>query len=116
MSNKNLEYKVELLKRLIDQDLKLINFFQSDLTKYKILLIVMLAHYRNKNLAIEEIIDNLSKDISSRAHQLNCLTDATAKGYLLKIVSNSDKRKKHLKPSEELINQVELYIKKFRNT
>ncbi len=115
MGNKNFAEKIELLEKLLNQDLRLINFFQTDLTKYKILLIVMIAHYQDKNYTIEKIIDNLSKDISSRAHQINCITDATAKGYLLKIISNSDKRKKFLKPSEDLVNQFELHLKRFYN-
>ncbi len=115
MPIKSVKVKTELLEKLLNNDLKLINFFQSDLTKYKILLIVMIYHYQDENCTIEEIVDSLSRDISSRAHQLNCITDATTKGYLLKIISNSDKRKKHLKPSEDLITQVELYLKKFNN-
>jgi hypothetical protein len=115
MVNKNFVEKIELLEELLNQDLRIINFFQTDLTKYKILLVVMIAHYKNKNYTIEKIIDNLSKDISSRAHQINCITDATAKGYLHKIISNSDKRKKFLKPSEDLIAQFEIYLKRFYN-
>jgi hypothetical protein len=113
MPYKNIGDKIALLERLFSQDLKLINFFQTDLTKYKILLVVMISYYQKENYTIEKIIDNLSKDISSRAHQLNCISDATAKGYLLKVISNSDKRKKYLKPSEDLILQFELYLKKF---
>tara|TARA_B100000787_G_C16193249_1_gene298906 strand:+ start:1774 stop:2124 length:351 start_codon:yes stop_codon:yes gene_type:complete len=113
MPHKDIGDKVALLERLFSQDLKLINFFQTDLTKYRILLIVMISYYQDENYTIEKIIDNLSRDISSRAHQLNCISDAAAKGYLLKVISNSDKRKKYLKPSEELIVQFELYLKKF---
>ena len=112
MASKNFENKVELLEKLLNQNLKLLDFFQSDLTKYKILLIVMLSHYQNKNYTIEKIIETLPKDISSRAHQLNCISDATAKGYLFKVISKSDKRKKYLKPSQDLITQVDSFLKK----
>ena len=115
MKNINLNNKIELIEKLLDHNLKLINFFQSDLTKYKILLMAMKSYYENKDQTIEKIIDNLPKDISSRAHQLNCITDATAKGYLIKEVSKSDMRKKYLKPSKNLITEFEEYIKFISN-
>ncbi len=111
MINKDFYKKIDLLKKLLIHDLKIINFFQSDLTKYKILLVVMISYYEEENQTIEKIIESLPKDISSRAHQLNCITDATAKGYLLKEVSKSDMRKKYLKPSENLIIEFEKYLK-----
>ena len=115
MKNKDFYNKIQLLKKLLIHDLKLINFFQNDLTKYKILLVVMISHYQEENQTIEKIIDSLPKDISSRAHQLNCITDATAKGYFLKEISKSDMRKKYLKPSENLIIEFEKYLKSLSN-
>ena len=44
MKDKDFYNKVELLKKLLTHDLKIINFFQSDLTKYKILLVVMIRN------------------------------------------------------------------------
>ena len=105
--------KDRLLESLLDNNLKIINFFQTDLTKYKILLITMRSYYQNENQTIEKIIDILPKDISSRAHQLNCITDATIKGYLIKEISKSDLRKKYLKPSDNLISEFEKYLKIF---
>ena len=105
--------KDRLLESLLDNNLKIINFFQTDLTKYKILLITMRSYYQNENQTIEKIIDILPKDISSRAHQLNCITDATIKGYLIKETSKSDLRKKYLKPSDNLISEFEKYLKIF---
>jgi len=111
VKDKDFYNKVELLKKLLTHDLKIINFFQSDLTKYKILLVVMISYYQQENQTIEKMIQSLPKDISSRAHQLNCITDATAKGYFLKEISKSDMRKKYLKPSENLVIEFEKYLK-----
>ena len=111
MKDKDFYNKVELLKKLLTHDLKIINFFQSDLTKYKILLVVMISYYKQENQTIEKMIQSLPKDISSRAHQLSCITDATAKGYFLKEISKSDMRKKYLKPSENLVIEFEKYLK-----
>ena len=73
----------------------------------------MKSYYQNDNQTIEKIIESLPKDISSRAHQLNCMTDSTAKGYLIKETSQSDLRKKYLKPSEELVVEFEKYFDLF---
>ena len=113
MKNKDISGKTRLIESLLNHDLKLINFFQTDLTKYKILLMAMKSYYQEENQTIEKIIEDLPRDISSRAHQLNCMTDATAKGYLIKEISRSDMRKKYLKPSKDLVAQFELYLKLF---
>jgi len=115
VKNKNFNNKVKLLKDLLNHDLKLINFFHVDITKYKILLLTMKGYYQNENQTIEKIVNNLPKNISSRAHQLNCITNATSKGYLIKETAKSDKRKKYLKPSKNLIDEFEHYIEIFLN-
>ena len=113
MDSKKSKKNIELIERLINHNLKIIIFFQSDLTKYKILLMVMISHYQKEDQTIEKIIEDLPKNISSRAHQLNCITDGAAKGYLLKEISKADMRKKYLRPSEELVIEFEEYINIF---
>jgi hypothetical protein len=73
----------------------------------------MMSYYQNENKTIEKIINDLPKDISSRAHQLNCVTDASIKGYLIKEISKSDMRKKYLKPSNDLVKEFEEYLNSF---
>tara|TARA_B100000795_G_C22733992_1_gene412566 strand:+ start:862 stop:1209 length:348 start_codon:yes stop_codon:yes gene_type:complete len=115
VKNTDFNNKAQLLKRLLNHDLKIINFFQSDLTRYKVLLTVMMSHYQNEDHTIEKIIESLPKDISSRAHQLNCVTDATVKGFLIKEISKADMRKKYLRPSGSLIIEFEKYLNSFSN-
>ena len=111
---KNIDkHKVQVIENLLNYNKKIISFFQTDLTKFKILLMTMKSYYQNDNQTIEKIIESLPKDISSRAHQLNCMTDSTAKGYLIKETSQSDLRKKYLKPSEELVVEFEKYFDLF---
>ncbi len=107
------KYKVQVIEDLLNYNKKIISFFQTDLTKFKILLMTMRSYYLNDNQTIEKIIESLPKDISSRAHQLNCMTDSTAKGYLIKETSQSDLRKKYLKPSQELVTEFEKYFDLF---
>ena len=111
MYKKKSKKDIDLIKKLLNNNLKMISFFQADLTKYKILLMVMLSHYSGQQATIEKIIEDLPLIISSRAHKLNCISDATARGYLIKELSKSDLRKKNLIPSQDLINEFEEYLK-----
>ena len=99
------------LEKLFNHNLKIISYFQNDITKFKILLAVMKNYNEDKLQTIEELIDELPKSISSRAHKLNCITDATKKNYLIKETSKSDQRKKYLKPSQELLEEFNQFLK-----
>ena len=115
MNIKEQKKKIELIDKLLNQNLKLIIFFQSDLTKYKILLMVMKGYYKSQETTIEKVIEDLPLAISSRAHKLNSITDATARGYLIKEPSKNDLRKKNLTPSQDLIDEFEEYLKILSN-
>ena len=91
----------------------MISYFQSDITKYKLLLIVIKSYYKNKLHTIEETINLLPENISSRAHKLNCITDATFKNYFEKEVVEPDQRRKYLKPSEKLLEEFVQYCEIF---
>ena len=51
---------IKLIEKLLNQNLKGINFFQGNLTKYKILLMVMIGHYKNYEAPIEKKIKSLN--------------------------------------------------------
>ena len=74
MDSKKSKKNIELIEKLLSHNLKIIIFFQNDLTKYKILLMVMMGHYNNQETTIEKIIENLPLTIFSRAHKLDCIT------------------------------------------
>ena len=103
--------KFEIIEKLHNHSFKQISYFQSDLTKFKIFLLVIKNHQQNISQNIEELVDELPKNISSRAHKLNCITDATLKNFLIKETSNSDMRKKYLKPSDALLVEFEIFSK-----
>ena len=98
------------LEKLFNHNLKTISYFQRDLTKFKILLAVMKNFNEDKLQTIEELIEDIPKSISSRAHKLNSITEATNLNYLIKETSNSDQRKKYLKPSQLLVNEFNKYL------
>ena len=106
-----IENKFETIEKLYNHSFKQISYFQNDITKFKIFLLVIKSHQLNINQTIEELIDELPKTISSRAHKLNCITDATKKNYLVKETSKSDQRKKYLKPSQELLDELNEFLK-----
>ena len=103
--------KLKLINKLFNHNFKKISYFQSDITKFKIFLLVIKNYNDNKLQTIEELIDEIPKSISSRAHKLNCITEATKNNYFIKEVYNSDQRKKYLKPSQDLIKEFEEYLK-----
>tara|TARA_Y100000746_G_C15160237_1_gene308830 strand:+ start:67 stop:402 length:336 start_codon:yes stop_codon:yes gene_type:complete len=103
--------KLEIIEKLYNHSFKQISYFQTDITKFKIFLLVIKNHQLNNNQTIEELIDQLPKNISSRAHKLNCITDAAKKNYLVKETSKSDQRKKYLKPSQELLDELNQFLK-----
>ena len=105
------ESKLEIIEKLYNHSFKQISYFQTDITKFKIFLLVIKNHQLDKNQTIEELIDELPKSISSRAHKLNCITEATKKNYLIKETSQSDQRKKYLKPSQELLDELNEFLK-----
>jgi hypothetical protein len=103
--------KFEIIEKLYNHSFRQISYFQNDITKFKIFLLVIKNHQLDKNQTIEELIDALPKTISSRAHKLNCITEATKKNYLIKEISQSDQRKKYLKPSQELLDELNKFLK-----
>jgi hypothetical protein len=101
---------IEQIEKIFNHKFKIISYFQRDLTKFKILLIVMKNYNEDKLQTIESIIEDIPKSISSRAHKLNSITEATNLNYLIKETSNSDQRKKYLKPSQALKEEFEKYL------
>ena len=101
---------LQQIEKIFNHKFKIISYFQRDLTKFKILLIVMKNYNDDKLQTIESIIEDIPKSISSRAHKLNSITEATNLNYLIKEASNSDQRKKYLKPSKSLIDEFEKYL------
>ena len=108
MKTKN---KFEIIEKLHNHSFKKISYFQNDITKFKIFLLVIKNHQQNIIQTIEELVDELPKSISSRAHKLNCITEATKNNYLIKETSKSDMRKKYLKPSQELLDELNEFLK-----
>ena len=106
-----IDSKFEIIEKLYNHSFKQISYFQNDITKFRIFLLVIKNHQLNINQTIEELIDELPKTISSRAHKLNCITDATKKNYLVKETSKSDQRKKYLKPGQELLDELNEFLK-----
>ena len=103
--------KLKLINKLFNHNFKKISYFQSDITKFKIFLLVIKNYNENKLQTIEELIDEIPKSISSRAHKLNCITEATKNNYFIKEISKSDQRKKYLKPSQELLEEFNQFLK-----
>jgi len=98
------------LDKIFDHNFKIINYFQRNITRFRILIIVIKNYHNNKLQNIEDVIDQIPKSLSSRAHKLNCITEACNNNYFIKETANSDMRKKYLKPSKLLLDEFERYL------
>ena len=105
--------KIKFLDKLSLSDMPSVRFFQTDATRYAILLIIFEKFYKKELISIEGIIEKLPKNISSRAHQLSFLKSADLKGYLIKEISKSDNRIKYLKPSLNLARDFKTHTDLF---
>lgn len=100
------------LNKIFNHEFNVISFFQSDLAKFKIFLEVMKNYSEDKKISIEQIIELIPSAIASRAHKLNIITDATRRGYFLKITAPWDERIKIISPSDLLIKEFDNFLKK----
>lgn len=100
------------LNKIFNHEFNIIKFFQSDLAKFQIFLEVMRNYSDDKKISIEQLIEQIPSAIASRAHKLNIITDATRRGYFLKITAPWDERIKIISPSDLLIKEFDNFLKK----
>lgn len=100
------------LNKIFNHEFNIISFFQNDSAKFKIFLEVMINYFEDKKISIEQIIERIPSGVASRAHKLNIITDATRRGYFMKITAPWDERKKIISPSDQLLKEFDNFLKK----
>jgi len=76
------------------------------------MLLVMNAHYSQKNLSVEELKTKLFK--TSRPKSAIIINEACEKDFFYLETSSIDKRKKNVKPSKIFINEFDDYLSTLR--
>ena len=76
------------------------------------MLLVMNAHYDQKDLSVEELKTKLFK--TSRPKSAIIINEACEKGFFYLETSLKDKRKKNVKPSKIFISEFDDYLSTLR--
>ena len=103
-----------LIKEFTEESTKKsIKFFRSfGAHGYLVWLIIICSHYEEKNLSVEELINNVSK-FASRRTIIDFINKGSEEGYLSKSNSKNDKRKVFLTPTTITINEFNEWSKYF---
>ena len=83
-------------------------FFRRTPSHYHMMLLVMSAHYNNQNLSVEELKTKLF--YTSRPKSSIIINDACKSGFFYLQRTDTDKRRKHIKPGEMFIKEFKDYL------
>ena len=87
-------------------------FFRKSPSHYHMMLLVMTAHYKKKNLSVEELKTKLFK--TSRPKSALIINEACEKGFFYLQKTTEDQRKKNIRPTESFVKEFEDYLKKLK--
>ena len=88
-------------------------FFRKSPSHYHMMLLVMSAYKLNQNLSVEELKTRLFK--TSRPKSALIINEACEKGFFFLEKTSNDQRKKHIKPSENFINEFNNYLETLKH-
>ena len=110
-------FNLDLLLKFWEQQMKKSHrssnfFFRKSPSHYHMMLLVMNAHYDQKDLSVEELKTKLFK--TSRPKSAIIINEACEKGFFYLEASLRDKRKKNVKPSKIFISEFDDYLSTLR--
>tara|TARA_Y100000590_G_scaffold12621_1_gene15346 strand:- start:7837 stop:8184 length:348 start_codon:yes stop_codon:yes gene_type:complete len=87
-------------------------FFRKSPSHYHMMLLVMVHYKTNKNITVEELKTRLFK--TSRPKSALIINEACEKGFFFLEKTETDQRKKNIKPTESFIQEFNDYMKTLR--
>ena len=87
-------------------------FFRKSPSHYHMMLIVMAAYKEMRNISVEELKTQLFK--TSRPKSALIINEACEKGFFFLEKTETDQRKKNIKPTESFIQEFNDYMKTLR--
>ena len=87
-------------------------FFRKSPSHYHMMLLVMVHYKTNKNITVEELKTRLFK--TSRPKSALIINEACEKGFFFLEKTETDQRKKNIKPTESFIQEFNNYMKTLR--
>ena len=107
-------YLMDYLKLLTTFNLDLNNgnpasvkFFRTSIYSIFIWFQVLIFYYKKENLTTEQLLKEKFISNISRPTVFKIIDNAVAKGYLVKIINNTDHRKYNIKPSATTVKEYE---------
>lgn len=92
---------------------KTLAYFRRSPEAWLIMLKIMENFYAETNIHVEELINKIPNNIASRLSIFSLIDDAAKKGFVIKLESSGDKRKKIIKPSEKFIKEYNEWLSNF---
>jgi len=103
-------YTRGLFETFLNDKLKNINYCRTEVTR-KLMLLKVIEHYCiNKKLSIENLINLIPDNISSRSHRINNINDLCEKKILKKEQDPEDKRVSLISPTTSTLNEFVHYF------
>jgi DNA-binding MarR family transcriptional regulator len=90
-------------------------YFRRSPEAWLIMLKIMENYYADADIHVEELINKIPNNIASRVSIFSLIDDADKKGFIIKLESSGDKRKKTIKPSEKFIKEYNEWLSNFVN-
>jgi DNA-binding MarR family transcriptional regulator len=90
-------------------------YFRRSPEAWLIMLKIMENYYADTDIHVEELINKIPNHIASRLSIFSLIDDADKKGFIIKVESNGDKRKKTIQPSEKFISEYNEWLSNFVN-
>lgn len=100
--------KLEWALNSSERSLPGIYFFKQKVFGIHMLVTILKEHYQKSYFEKEQIKDLVSS--ASRTTVANFVNDAIKKGFFKIDISENDKRKKIIKPSDEIIDEFEQWV------
>jgi DNA-binding MarR family transcriptional regulator len=88
-------------------------YFRRSPEAWLIMLKIMENYYADTDIHVEELISKIPNHIASRLSIFSLIDDADKKGFIIKVESNGDKRKKTIQPSEKFISEYNEWLSNF---
>jgi|688.fasta_scaffold398324_3 DNA-binding MarR family transcriptional regulator len=88
-------------------------YFRRSPEAWLIMLKIMENYYADTDIHVEELINKIPNHIASRLSIFSLIDDADKKGFIIKVESNGDKRKKTIQPSEKFISEYNEWLSNF---
>ena len=83
-------------------------FFRKSPSHYHMMLLVMKAHHKQKDLSVEELKTKLFK--TSRPKSALIINEACEKGFFYLEKESLDKRRKYIRPTKKFIKEYDTYL------